>query len=358
MTAVQFEHAPVGATEVVGLELRKVVEDAGFFDRLRKLLGAVSEGPLPPLNFVVGDARMYSKEEQKRLLKLPVLLFERLERGTAQRLLERMKDAGIDGRVAAPKAMQRRATGPILAMSTLAVAAIVGGLLVVGAPVWALLIPVAVLFVVCMIVVGIAARKKKTPKIRTPLLRLRSAPAALPASDPWVARLADVLREGAAADVREQVGELALLVQRLVDHREAHAREQAEIDMVSAPIGALVELVEREVRGLATIDAELAELDEGALVRGLAVSDARGEPAASREQLLADLDRLRALEDRRGRAFHRLLEAGRLLRRAVELGLSVRDADVAHRAEIDHALAVLGGAGDAHPPAARGGASS
>lgn len=343
--AVQFEHAPAGATDVVALELRKVLEDAAFFDRLRSVLGSVSEGPLPALNFLVGDARMYSKEEQKRLLRLPVVLFERLERATAERLLARMKEARIDARIV-PTRSTGVAKAPagrkrVLGVGAVAATAVAGGLVLVGAPVWALPLLGAVFLVFAIIT--LAVFRQRTAKGPFSLLRLRSAPAALPASDPWVARLAAALHEGAAADVREQVGELALLVQRLVDHRATHARERAEIDLVTAPIPRLVELIEAEVRKLARIDAELAELDEGALVRALAVGEARGEPTEVQSATLARLDRLRTLEDARGRAFHRLLEAGRLLRRSVELGLAVRDADVVQAAEVRHALAVLDG---------------
>ncbi len=344
-TAVQFEHAPAGSEGTVALELRKVVEDAAFFDRLRALLGSVSDGPLPALNFLVGDARMYSKQEQKRLLRLPVVLFEWLERGTAERLLARMKEARIDARIVPTriKAGEPRTARPtrVIAGGAVGSAVLGGGLVLAGAPVWSLAI-VAAMFMVFAIITMAVFRQRKSNRPWS-LLRLRAAPAALPASDPWVARLAAALRDGAAADVREQVSELALLVQRLVDHRGTHARERAEIDLVTAPIPRLVELVEAEVRKLVAIDAELAELDEGALVRALAVGEARGEAAEVQSATLARLDRLRTLEDARGRAFHRLLEAGRLLRRSVELGLSVRDAEVVQAAEVRHALAVLDG---------------
>ncbi|MCA9710168.1 MAG: hypothetical protein KDK70_30290, partial [Myxococcales bacterium] len=62
---------------------------------------------------------------------------------------------------------------------------------------------------------------------------------------------------------------------------------------------------------------------------------------AAREELLAGLDRLRALEDARARRFHRLLEATRLAHRAVELGLAVHDGEAQHERQIAAALASL-----------------
>jgi septal ring factor EnvC (AmiA/AmiB activator) len=89
------------------------------------------------------------------------------------------------------------------------------------------------------------------------------------------------------------------------------------------------------------IDQELAALDEGAMVRALARSSARGEPSDARATILDRLDRLRALEERRATLLHRLLEASSLLRRAVELGLGVRDEQAEHERRVHLALRAL-----------------
>lgn len=78
------------------------------------------------------------------------------------------------------------------------------------------------------------------------------------------------------------------------------------------------------------------------MVRALAASEARGEPAARREEIHRGLERLRALEDARAAAFHRLLEAASLMRRAIELGLGVHDAQQVHEHHVQLALAALG----------------
>ncbi|HJZ86680.1 MAG TPA: hypothetical protein VKN99_15990, partial [Polyangia bacterium] len=157
-------------------------------------------------------------------------------------------------------------------------------------------------------------------------------------------RLAALLTADAAPDVREQVGELALLVQRLVEHRRAAVREQVEIDLVTEPLERLVSLVERHVHTLLALDRERATLDESAMVRALAASDARREPPAARRQLLEGLDRLRALEDARAALFARLLESASLLRRCIELGLRVRNQDAVYANEFQAALVALEGA--------------
>ncbi|MFY0540764.1 hypothetical protein [Nannocystis pusilla] len=112
--------------------------------------------------------------------------------------------------------------------------------------------------------------------------------------------------------------------------------------MIAGSLTPLVELIARQVERLRSIDADLARLDEGALVRALAASEARRETPERREDLLVGLDRLRALEDERAQSFHRLLEAEHLLRRAVELGLEVRDDAAEHERRVAQALHELG----------------
>jgi hypothetical protein len=222
------------------------------------------------------------------------------------------------------------------------VGALVAGLGVGGLAGWAFAGVLVLCTVFLLKAVAGGLRRRDAARKSPPLVRLRQAPVALPASDPLVARIAALLSEQTPKDLREQLGELALAVQRLVDHRAANLREAAEIDAVTAPVAELVRLVEAQVRAIAEIDAELRGLDEGALVRALAAADARREPASKKEELLRGLDRLRALEDARAERFHRLLEATRLARRAVELGLAVHDAEAEHERQVAAALAALG----------------
>jgi hypothetical protein len=215
---------------------------------------------------------------------------------------------------------------------------------------WILSSGMMVVTLIVLFATAMGLRSRSNKSSTTPsLVRLRRAPVALPASDPLVRRLAALLQGDVPKDLREQIGELALAVQRLVDHRARNVAEAKEIDTVTAPVAELVRLVEEQARAIAKIDAELRGLDEGALVRALAAAEARREGPAAKEQLLQGLDRLRALEDARAKRFHRLLEATRLARRAVELGLAVRDPEAEHERLVAAALAALEGVEDERP---------
>ncbi|MCA9691869.1 MAG: protein kinase, partial [Myxococcales bacterium] len=340
--AVIFRHAGEGLGSHA-INLTKATEDAAFMARLRGFLTGVSEGQVPALNLIIGDARMYSKEEQKLRRSLPLRLYNDLTQETANELAARMKSEGFQVKVidARKTALTRRGKRRIGAVTAASVALVIG-VLVAGAPVFAVAIFAAVIVAVTLAVFfGVRAASRKANAAQ-PFVALRKAPAALPASDPLVARLASTLTPKTPKDVREQVGELALLVQRLVDHRaRLRGAEAAELRRVVEPVEPLVDLVERHVRSLAALDAELAELDEGAMVRALAASKARDEPRAARLKILEGLDRLRTLEDRRARIFHLLLEASTLLRRAIELGLEVRDEGDEHDRQVQLALHAL-----------------
>lgn len=336
-TVVQFERTPSVAEDAQALVLTKAAEDAAFLVALRTALTAVSDGVVPPLNILVGDERMYSKREREQMLRLPLRLFDGLAPATAAALSSHLARSGIKTKIVPHRRRRRRPARIAAAAVFLASALLTGGLVLVGAKVAA-----GIVFAIGLVATAIVAtlRRRTRPEV-DPLLRLRPATAALPASDPWVARLGALLGPTSASDVREQVGELALAVQRLVDHRVEHASERAEIDLVTEPVEALVGLVEREVAAIAAIDAQLRGLDEGELVRAIARSEARGEPAAATDLLRAGLVRLRGLEDDRARAMHRLLDAARLLRRSVALGLGVRDAELEHRRLVAASLAAL-----------------
>ncbi|HWB74374.1 MAG TPA: protein kinase, partial [Nannocystaceae bacterium] len=304
-TTVLFEHAPPDTSGTVAIELTKAAEDAQFVARLREILTAVSEDKLPPLNFLIGDERMYSKAEKQRMLRLPLRLFDRLTPATASAMQERMRGLGLQTRIvsSAPQLRRQLLVPAIILASTIAIAA---PLFVFG-----MTAPASIILIVGFVASMVLTKRRRVVRARTrdPILRLRAAPAALPASDPWVGRIAALLKPSTAADVREQIGELALLLQRLVDHRVEHARERAEIDAVTTPVAELVGLIERTVAELDDHDRELAGLDEGELVRQLARSEARGD-AAERTRLQHALERLRVLEEARAGALHRLLEAG------------------------------------------------
>ncbi len=343
--AVVFQHAPPGAGRF-GINLVKANEDAEFLDGLRGFLESVSEGPVPTLNLLIGDRRMYSSEEQKQRLGLPLRLFNDLSEETADDLVARMREQDFQvKRINTRRAGLSRGLKTGLGLGAATALIMVIGLAASGAFEFSVFL--GIFFSVLLIaIVASAVSKAKKSANKPPLMRLRAAPAALPASDPLVARLAAALEPETPADVREQLGELALQVQRLVDHRAALSQraatpEAAELARVSEPIEPLVGLIEDHVARLRELDHELAGLDEGAMVRALAASEARGEPRAARSAVLEGLDRLRVLEDRRAALLHRLLEASSLLRRAVDLGLEIQDPAREHARQVQLALHAL-----------------
>ncbi|MGH1348061.1 MAG: serine/threonine-protein kinase [Nannocystales bacterium] len=312
--------------------LRKVSEEVETQDKLRTKLEPLVREPLPELNFIQGDARMYSKAERERGITMPSLLFGSLDEDDAERLCAELNVPGV-------KAVVERDRKSLRAMVVIfsMIAAAVGALTIFTPFPW-FLFPAAV--VLLGLIGGAAHMSVKKRDAKPALLQLRDGPAALPASDPLVARLAALCQDPLADDLRQRLGHLALTVQRLVDHRGTLPTvERQEVEMVTEPIASLVGLIELEVKRVRDLDAALADLDEGALVRALASANAtESDP----EALLDGLHRLRDLEQSRAAAMHRLLEASALLRRAAELGLRVRDDAALQDREVQRALAVLG----------------
>jgi hypothetical protein len=297
---------------------------------------------------------LYSEQELVARKRLPARLFDNLDRATAEQLCTRMRELNLDARVLRPDRSMRWNAATVAAIA-LSIAAIVG-LSSLGAGGAAIAWTIFGGFLATIASAARAGTAAAERRIR-PLYQLRSSPAALPASDPLVARMAALLHETPAGptppDVRAALGELALLIQRLVDRRAeltgltgaAPSEEHAAFELLVAPVEPLVTEIERRVAELARCDHELAELDEATMVRALAAVNARiddpHERALERARLLDGLDRLRALEDRRMLGFHRLLEASMLLRRAVDLGLGVHDGATEQERRVALALAAL-----------------
>ena len=335
--AVQFDRVADGTHSLL---LTSAKEDSEFLAGLRARLGPLSETEVPALNLLIGDARMYSTAERERRHALPLRLFDGLTPATAEALRKRLRADGFAVRVRdrSPAALRRRQMRGA-AWTWISTLIIAGGAAIIGAPTFVLAILLALGALIHWSVRrGINAAHRKA---KPPLLQLRATPAALPASDPLVAKLATLLNVSSSKEVRALVGGLALAVQRLVDHRAAMPGATAEIEALTAPVAPLVAMIHADVTRLQAIDRALADLDEGTLVRALATSEARGDPPARRAELLAGLDQLRALEDERGLLLHRLLDTDSLLRRAIDVGLEIRDDAADHALRVAHAARAL-----------------
>ncbi len=354
---VRFEHST--GKRRWGVELRSLSEDAEQLAALREFVVATAEDPRRVDEFVTGDWTMYSERELTGRKRLPARFFNDLDQATATALVERMRERGLDGALVSPY----RARNWTWATLLLGVATTVFGVVTIQFGVATGVIATGIVIGVLATLLSANAASSALADQRVwALHRLRATPAALPASDPLVARIARLLSEAepglpTPTDVRAQLGELALLVQRLVDRRAELTGlvEAKELDLLTEPVTPLLDELERQVVDLARLDRELAELDEGAMVRALAALDARermgsragggsgeqGKRALERERLLQGLDRLRALEDARAAGLHRLLQASNLLRRAIDLGLEVQDPAAEQERRVAQALAAL-----------------
>jgi hypothetical protein len=342
--AVQFHRASPDDPEAWTLVLTRAKDDAAFVEGLREFFATVAT-EVPKLNFVVGDARMYSKAELAQRHRLPAVLVNELDPATGAALAERLRARGFKIRTFSNRQVQRRrrVVRGLLAGSLVAVAGGIAGLVAGGAAsALAVLLPIAG---VVAAISGIRASHARKAAKRLPLAQLREAPAALPAGDALVARIAETLTAAKSPDVRARVEELALLVQRLCDAKAAMAARDAagaaEADRVTAPVAPLVELASTTAASIGALDEQLSSLDEGALVRALARCEARHEAPELRQELLSGLDTLRQLEDERARLFARLLELTSLMRAIAALGLASGAGLASDDVEVAHALAAL-----------------
>lgn len=340
--SVRFAHARSGEASWA-LDLRSLREDAKPLRWLQEFIESVSRPPFRRPEFVIGSIHMYSDEERAERIRLPARLFGNLEADTAEALQALMREHGVETKVVSPR--DAKVAGGLAIAALVTVLAGSWLLFVLGlAPAW-FAVPGGILALLLMANLMNKMSNQRTP----PRFVLRPSPAALPASDPLVARLSRLLQNDPPADVRAIVGELALLVQRLVDHR-ATIVDTHELEVLTAPVEPIVAAVEHHVHRLANLVRELDELDEGAIVRALAASEARGDAPSTREPLLQGLDRLRTLEDQRAAIFNRLLETQTLLTRTVTLGLAVQDPARQHERDMKLALAALDPASVQAPP--------
>ena len=342
--AVQFHRAPPDDPAGVSIVLEKATEEAVFVGALHEFFESVATD-VPKLNFVIGDRRMYSKSELAQRHALPAVLVAGVAPETGVALVARLKAGGFKIHTTSPgqQRSQMRKLNRTVVGAGIGVAAAVALFLVGGGAA-----AVAALSMLVSTPVGLIAllRRKRAKRAakRLAIAELRRAPAALPASDALVAKIASVLATSQSPDVRARLEDLASLVQRLADAKAdlgGTQADRADHDRVSSPVGPLVDVARVSAEAIEAIDHQLISLDEGAIVRALARCDARHEAPALRADLLAGLDTLRQLEEERARLFGRLLEITSLTRVAVELGLQQAAALRSDDVEVAHAMAAL-----------------
>jgi hypothetical protein len=348
--AVRFTHTAVDPEDRAMLVLTKARETTEFSTRLHEFLTAIGR-EVDELDFLIGSPQLYSQAERSRLRQLPCPVVSHIDVSTAESLQSELAKRGIETDVWS-KARQRGRLRRVERGIAIGGAAVTFAAIVATAVLWTaqpigfvILAGLGALFTMITMAIVRTSFSVRENQLATaaPLIALRPQSAALPASDPLVAKLAAALgRTATADDVRKLVGELALWVQRLVDRKLEFSGQAAEISMLTEPVEPLIDFLVQQIDGLQTIDRELTSLDEGKLTRNLAAARARSDRVES-DRTLNDLDRLRELEEQRARAFHRLLDTGELLRRNIELGLSVVDETEEHERHVKVALARLGG---------------
>lgn len=337
--AVQFHRAGSDDPDAVMIILDKASDEAKFMGKLHDFYDTVAT-TIPRLNFVVGDRRMYSKAELAKRHALPAVLLDGLAPDTGTALVTRLKGEGFKIHTTTPGKLKRRrrrnrafkiagGMGTFASIFALAsghaAAAALGGL--------------GMIVAVTVLLIGLfGGRRDLQAAKRLPVGELRATPAALPAGDALVAAIAGALSTAKSPDVRVRLEELASLVQRLCD---AKAALGAEGELVAEPVKPLVDIARTTVDAIESIDQQLATLDEGAIVRALARSEARHEAPSLRVDLLAGLDTLRQLEEQRAKLFGRLLEITSLARTAIERGLTRAAELKSDDIEVAHALAAL-----------------
>ena len=337
--SVKFVTAQPGEP-VFHLDLRDLGEDARTLKWLQDTLADLARGPIVPPEFLVGSVHLYSDEEKAARIRLPARLFNGLSADTANQLHSMMREQGLDVRLVGQRDITRAGVEAVVGTCSALALSAVGwafGLEIMG---WAF---IGIAFVLMLVLSTRHSNRRSWVNRSAAKYKLRPLPTALPASDPLVARLAALLTGKIREDVRAVVADMALLVQRLVDHRAQFVRDAHEVDALTGPLQPLVGSIEVRARELVAIDEELSALDEGTMVRRLAATTARKESPETRAPLLEGLDRLRALEDQRAAVFQRLLEAQSLLERTVELGLAQHDDVVEHERQVTLALASLTG---------------
>lgn len=317
--AIQFRENDAEEGEGYSLYLKRATDNEEFHSGLVRFFLDIGESPPEHLNFLSGDSRLYSKAEKSSRIHLPALLLSNLSKESADSLHMRLKAEGYKVVVKKVRniALEQRKAKQLTWLGAGIASAGIG--LAVATGTWLLLIPGFI--GIPMTIVGLVRQTKERKKQPLALAGLRKAPLALPASDPLVAKIAAALSEDIRDDVREQVSKIALLLQRLCDHRTQNAGDKSDIELIVEPLERLVDLLSSEIHATRAIDKSLATLDEGELVRAIAASEAREEPSSKRVHFLDGLDKLRVLEDKRADHMGALLEAASLLRSLVEEGL-------------------------------------
>jgi len=105
---------PPGVGEGWYVALRRVSEQASTLQAVAELLRAVSGDAGFELDVMIGDARMYSRQEQKRKSRLPVRMADGLSEMDAQRLVRILDGMKVKATAHPMRATRRVKRGPLI----------------------------------------------------------------------------------------------------------------------------------------------------------------------------------------------------------------------------------------------------
>jgi hypothetical protein len=372
-----FGHTRRGKWKLV---LRSLDDDAAQVGRLLDLLGTLAnaetmmgqEGgghvllrrsrPHVPLVFLTGSPHLYSDDEKKRAIALPVVLFDQLDEPTALGLSELFRSQGLD--VLASDGRRARALRSLVASKRQLVqqgipALLAGGfLMAVMAEGASSLLPVALVGGV-LTFGGAVVLSYKVSRLRSApgRFRLRGAAVAAPAAQALLGEATAALARVEVPAVRALFADVAAALYRLA--RGAEARRQGEVAVSQAARLVLEAAPEigRHITTLAdrlqAVDIALAESGEGELLQALGrlerrlaggEADARDRAGlqATRRRLEQTLSHRQELEEERDRlsstmcqVLGRLREACRDADALVHHGLATQEARTLETAVAD-----------------------
>jgi serine/threonine protein kinase len=286
------------------LVLRNLDDDAVLMTRLLNLLATVARPTSAPISFLIGDLTLYSREERKSRLPLPVVLFSDLDRATAHELERLFRSRGVDVEARTGSGGHGRDA----ALTAGWLASTVGG--VGGAfytalefgGVLAWMVAVGALTVATGGAALLVGRRRH--QTRRGAFALLDKTVAVPLADQMLADLAATLQRLRAPEARALLVDLISVLYCLT--QRAAGGPPSELGQSIADLaGSVARRTAATAERLDALDAELDRASDAGIVQELGrlerrlghASDAEREAlAATRRELEAALDRRHQLE--------------------------------------------------------------
>jgi hypothetical protein len=358
----------------------KLLDLLGALATPETLMGQAGAGlsrrsqPQLPLVFLTGSPHLYSAEEKKGAIALPVVLFDQLDQATALGLEQLFRSQGLDVLISDGQRIKALRSLDISrrnllhqGLPTLAVGAITMAVMTVGAE---SLVPAAAVGGV-LVVGGAAMLSHKVSRLRnaTGRFRLRSAVVAAPAAQALLGEATSALARVQAPSLRALFADVAAALFRLAQAAEARTSAPSTSGAAHRVLEAAPELGRRLATvadRLQAVDTALLEGGEGELLQALSRLERRlagnqGEPGErqgleqTRRRLEQTLTHRQQLEEERDRLSSTMcLVLGRLREACRDAEALVHHGDATQETQaLDQAVADLAALVAGAPSAAR-----